>query len=585
MSSTVKLPYIRFVKRVSNGTSLSKYGYIGMMESLADAIKSAPWVKSGRSGDDVTLTTNKITKTDGVWNSETGEWTTKPTYSTYSGDSYDAFNQAGDAVASNATMCGYSGCVAYRFSVPSSESSNAIESVKLSLQRDRYLRAGVRIGMQISSIDTPSDDWSFIRGEATGCVRSTSTSPAEDVVGVASFGFLGQPNVANLLASRAAAATIEFDTSSSFTGLTTATYLWVYVTLEDPAAYWDMYSAKEKRQYYIEGSAMLMADGCEFTLTNAITEPMPEELEIGYASVTYNGYSTSLPQNLQPHPTAASDAVVISRCGAPVVVADNSGNFVGTGMSAYTDYALKLNSIGDGEPEDAVRAVYAEFYKDGLIRCPAKGAGSLITKPAAAFSISFMIKHHSTDIQGTDYGKCVSIQRKKLIVPFTLPIGFSPSQLRLNWEGYDTGESTGIDHAIAMHHNVWLAPNRDLTNAYDLATLQKHELYTAEVSAVDEFVLLGSSIHYDGEGAVEEVVDIPVKLGHGAHSLLLTLFIDQDQLTFGEGGTASDTAQHDYAPLGVIFGYFNPTIYGEEDTMYFGGALSGGWAPTITLIS
>ena len=126
MSATVKLESVRFVKRVSSGGSLSKYGYIGMMERNALALQSAPWAQSNAAGDAVTLTTNKLTKTDGVWDSSAGKWTTKPTYTAYMGDTYDAFAQAGDAIAANATMCGYAGCVAYRFTLPESESANPL---------------------------------------------------------------------------------------------------------------------------------------------------------------------------------------------------------------------------------------------------------------------------------------------------------------------------------------------------------------------------------------------------------------------------------------------------------------------------
>ena len=135
--ATVKLPFIRFVKRVSNGASLSKYGYIGMMDQNADLIQSAPWVLA-QSPNSVTLTTNQLTKTDGIFDSTTGAWTTQPTYTAYMADTYDCFKQAGDAVARNATMCGYAGCVAYRFKLPTSETANALNSISLALQRDRY---------------------------------------------------------------------------------------------------------------------------------------------------------------------------------------------------------------------------------------------------------------------------------------------------------------------------------------------------------------------------------------------------------------------------------------------------------------
>ena len=117
-------------------------------------------------------------------------------------------------------MCGYAGCVAYRFKLPTSETSNALNSISLALQRDRYLRAGVRIGLALSDSDMPSDDWSVVRGEATGCVRSESTAPSEGVVGVSSFGFLGQPDVPYLTASRAVSGVITFDTSTAFAAAT-----------------------------------------------------------------------------------------------------------------------------------------------------------------------------------------------------------------------------------------------------------------------------------------------------------------------------------------------------------------------------
>lgn len=578
MSATVKLPYIRFVKRVSNGASLSKYGYIGMMEQNADAIQSAPWVAASSPVDSVTLTTNQLTKTDGVFNTETNIWTTLPTYTIYMSDLYDCFKQAGDAVARNATMCGYAGCVAYRFKLPTSETANALNSISLALQRDRYLRAGVRVGLALSDSDMPSDDWSVVRGEATGCVRSESTAPAEGVVGVSSFGFLGQPDVQYLTASRAASGVITFDTSTAFAAAASYQYIYLYITLEDPAAYWNLYKENEQRQYYIEGSAMLVADNCSFTFANAPAETTPIEIVIGYESTNAETNNQYIPQDLKPHPVAASDSIVVSTCGAPVLMTTDGQKTIG--MDGYAPGST-FESIGSGDPETVgVPFAYSMFYHDNLVRCPAQDSGSLIIKPAASFSVSFYLT------PGEDYGPTISpplvaIQRKKVLVPFTLPNAFKPRKVKFDWTGY--GSTNQVTSDITLRHNVWLARNKDYSNAYGWNTLQKHELYTAEKSSVGDFVLLGSFLHnYSESTAHSETVEFPSIIDRGPHTLLLTLFFDMDQLTYGSNGNV-------VGPLsvyrGIVFGLRNPTIYGEENSMYLNGAMQDGWSPTITLIA
>ncbi len=271
-ATTMNLPCTRFVKRVNNGALGSKYSYIAMMADNAKALEGAPWHESSVPVQNVTMPVNKVTETDAEYD-ESGAMTKPPSFSAYISDGFDCFQQGGDARAETATMCGYAGCVAYRFKIPASAASVPLSAVGLTIQRDRYCRAGVRVALVLSNDATPSDDWAVVRGEDDGAIVSASTP--NDSLGVASWGFLAQSNVPNLVSGRAADGTITFNASGDggFSGLseTGCAYLWVYLTLEDYQSYWTMYNSRESRYYSIEGSAMLVASKARFTFADDVT--------------------------------------------------------------------------------------------------------------------------------------------------------------------------------------------------------------------------------------------------------------------------------------------------------------------------
>lgn len=273
MGSVLKLPCIRFVKQVSNGGSFSKYGYIAMMERNAEAIRSAPWNQAECGNDEVALTVNKVTQSDGKWDAVSGMWTKKPTYTTWLQDRFDCFLQGGDAVKETASFCGYAGMVAYRFTLPS-VNPGAIDEIRLLIQRDRYLRAGVRVAVQINDDPLPSADWSAVRGEQEGSIASLS-SESGGVPGVKSWGFLHQFDVPFLMASRPWEGALEFSREDfpSLEAAATSKFLWVYMSPEDFCGYWDMYDSKEQRFYSIEGSAALVARCCEFAFSSDAVAP------------------------------------------------------------------------------------------------------------------------------------------------------------------------------------------------------------------------------------------------------------------------------------------------------------------------
>ena len=269
MATTLNLPFERFVKRVTNGALLSKYSYLAMMAQNAEAIRTAPWRKAETPQNAISMPVNRVSETDAEYD-ESGAMVTPPTFTAFMSDAFDAFQQGGDARKEDATMCGYAGCVAYRFKIPTSAASVPLSKVSLLISRDRYCRAGVRVALALSDDAAPSEDWAVVRGTGTGAIVSPSSQ--SDADGVASWGFLGQPAVGNLVSGRAADGTIVFN-HSDFAGIaqTGKAYLWVYLTLEDYQSFWTMYNGTDARYYSIEGSAMLVASRASFEFTSDVT--------------------------------------------------------------------------------------------------------------------------------------------------------------------------------------------------------------------------------------------------------------------------------------------------------------------------
>lgn len=261
--STINLEYTRFVKQTSNGSARSKYGYLAMQQELENQIESTPWKQATCANNLVGLVTNKVTETDEE-RDEQGAIIKPASYTALLKDNFDAFKQGGDANKEEATFCGYSGAVCYRFELPDNYNSN-ISSLKMKIAASRYLRSGVRIAVELKSTDYPSDDWAVIRGDNLGAI--VTEHETSDVQGVRSWGVLAQKDANTLLQSQAREGDIEFD-SEDFPALGTTArhkYLFVYLTIEDMTDYWVLYDNNTPRYYSIEGSAMII--GSTFAVT------------------------------------------------------------------------------------------------------------------------------------------------------------------------------------------------------------------------------------------------------------------------------------------------------------------------------
>ena len=269
----LNLPFVRYVKQVSNGMARSKYSYLAMQDDLLKELQNGTWKLATCATNNITTVTNKVTKTDEV-RDEDGNITKPSSYTAYIDDRYDAYKQGGDANSTNATLCGYAGMVAYRFKLPTNYSSN-IQEIKLKFSAARYLRSGLKVVAVLTNDSEPSNDWGIIRGTATSTssnVIAASTSDSSEATGVKSWGFLSQ-DVPTLMDSRASEGTLVFDTED-YPQIGTSTryaYMWVYVSIEDYTDYWVYYDDTTPRFYSIEGSATLVASMSSVVFSGAET--------------------------------------------------------------------------------------------------------------------------------------------------------------------------------------------------------------------------------------------------------------------------------------------------------------------------
>jgi len=234
-STTLKLPYKRFVAQVSTGAPRSKSTYLALMAENLEALKDCPWREA--ADVPVSLADHDFTK------------------ASHFSDACDAFKMTGNYDSSANTEVAYAGMAAYRFKVPEAATTRsiALSSISLPISRDRFLRSGVHVGVELSDSETPSGDWATVRG--AGDLAQTG---------------LSQATAEYLLAGDVGNDTLTVDLSGITGSGNPQPYLWVYLTLEDYTDAWEMYDAKEKRLYAIEGSAMLVGGSAVATFAAAV---------------------------------------------------------------------------------------------------------------------------------------------------------------------------------------------------------------------------------------------------------------------------------------------------------------------------
>ena len=473
-TTTLKLPYKRFIAQVSTGAPRSKSTYLALMEENLEALKACPW----REAADVPA-------------SLTGHDFTAPTQFS---DAYDAFKLTGNYDQTARTEIAYAGMAAYRFKMPASAVSGsvAVASVSLPISRDRFEKSGVHLAVALSDSATPTSEWDVVRGSGDLAASSQLAQTA-----------------ANLMAGSADAGTVEIDLSGVSAGNPSA-YLWVYVTLEDYTDHWEMYNAKEKRLYAIEGSAMLTGGSVQ----------------------------------------AAFDGEVAADSGADGAYSVCCGSALPEAGEGPAGVKVDVQFTGDTLPEDGAVSTAALEYKAGVpvgksaaglrMAYAALYAGHAAAVQPAAHAMrpgaKFLVEAAERYVEATGAGVGLwRVAASALVVPFAAPAKFSPRAVRFAWGACAASVTEGL------RWRVWLKPG---TASLNMPNLADAGFWTPGSTAADGFALAGEFAASAAAGTAE----VPIALSAPLATVAVTGFLPLDGVNPSDGMPTSFGCAEEFRP-------------------------------------
>jgi hypothetical protein len=482
--TTLKLPYKRYVAQVSTGAPRSKSTYLSLMaENLAE-LKECPW----RAASDV-----PVALTDHDF-----------TASTYFSDANDAFKMSGNYDAKAMTEVAYAGMAAYRFKIPASAASVAISSVALPVSRDRFLKGGVRVAAVLSNSSSPSMDWNVVRG-ADGAHADAQL--AQDA--------------AYLLAGSAGSDTVSLDAATHATLAETGyAYLWVYLTLEDYTDAWEMYSAKEKRLYAIEGSAMLVGGSAEVTFAGDVSA----DAEPDAAYAVYGGVAL-------PEAGDGPAGIVVERqftgdpLPEPKVVSGADGVKLLQGADAFKSGVALADSVA------GLRMAYAALLSGAASPVP---PAAHAMRPGARFLLEAATAALHAEESDVEVGVW-RISASALAVPFAAPTTFTPRRVRLEWGACAQPVTQGL---------VWRVWLKQGTASPAMPALADAAFWTPGSDAADGYSLVGGVEASSSAGFAE----LPISLTAPLATILVTAFLPADGIAVSAGMSTSFGCAAEFKP-------------------------------------
>lgn len=486
-TTTLKLPFKRFVAQVSSAPARSKSSYLALMAENLEALKKCPWREAAVVP--VSLTGHDFTA------------------STQFSDAYDAFKLTGNYETANMTEIAYAGMAAYRFKIPESAMSGnvPVASVSLPVSRDRFLKDGLHVATAFSASAEPSADWETIRG--SGALAASSV--------------LAQ-SAATLMEGSADTTTVTLDLSGVSSG-NPAAYLWVYVTLEDYTDRWTMYNAKEKRLYAVEGSAMLAGDGAEVTFDGTVMADDPV-FAIAPVRLCFPRYITGL------------DGYIFARVntdGGRVTTENKTPTMHGMALPDQCD-----DLSGNGVTpylQGPVNVLYS-LLERGLVYTRAATEGAM---RGASFSLAL-----DTNGASVPYWTYDLLARSHL-VPMRLPDRFPVRRIKLTWAPYRySGEGSVLENTLYSgipefrgdpartgFINVWLNDGA-YVDGFTESLLKNPRIYDARDANVGGFRLIGQIGYNDTTSSKVFTIDLGAPLSGPVASLLFTAYVPLDEMNY-----------------------------------------------------
>lgn len=520
---------------------------------VAEGLCDTPWVKTAESAAQMAYhTTEVVDKDSGM----TGLDLNVQIRDRFDAALFCAEHEAGMHRA-------YANAACHVFTLPDMSAYPNLTNVKVRVTSDPYNSGGVRLAVHVSDSLTIPASCSVAR---EGIAHVEGAMPRESRLGGDGKTYWY-------------AATGDVDIPIASVSL--KKYLFVVVGLEN-------YSTV--RGDWLEGSAFIdpaveiVTDGEITGWNEGVVEDATEFISIVVREAGSFGLSHGTSDDVPCQLFLGSDYCIASQSGGPAHVAqrDPEGNIVGwdTGADFNRDNLDMSDASCFNHGRMGVSTCYAQFREDRMTRCPLESNGrnkTLDGTMGASWCCGPGIDYRYTSDGTREFFGPSVIVRKKLLSAFSLPLDFKARKIKMEWHVEKGG--TAWRSIMKMKHNLWIYPGVYAMD-YGRASLQRHELYTGELDKVSEWHKLISVDEYIYSAEASEVthiLDLPFQIGAGPHTLLFTVYADQDAAPEGH-----DPADGDAFPVGT--GWSNAAVRGAENILVFGGAIEGGWDPAVTLI-
>jgi hypothetical protein len=239
MANEMKLPYVRFVRRVQSANKAIVQWKTTMAETF-EALKIASWKESTALASEVSMPVN-------------APLTFTPS------DAYDTFKMSSTVAGSGKQTC-HMGMAAYRFTIPADAITDSTHptAVTLSLGTDKFNTSGLRVALYLSNTDTPPTDWTI-------CREGTQHIP-DETIDTVTLGILASRT---LLVSTATNSAGEY--TVTFDPVIAANNAYLYVIISN----YDYEDYRASREYYIEGSGVLDGANVQVGFEASVTADAP----------------------------------------------------------------------------------------------------------------------------------------------------------------------------------------------------------------------------------------------------------------------------------------------------------------------
>jgi len=513
MATKLRLPYARYVCQVSTGEPRPKSGYVAMMEENLTALQGCEWRKVQAVTS--TLTPHDFTK------------------ASYFDDSYDAFKMTGAWAAATQTETAFAGMAAYVFKLPADYVSGAATLVGVSIPvlRDRFCLGGVRVAVALGSGDTPSGSWDVVRGAGAAGLET---------------GLMEQSAVPYLTKSAPGNESITIDLSGT-DSQAKPSYMIVYVTLENYTDHWEMYSAKEARNYAIEGSAMISGGEVEVEFSADVTAD-----SFGNVVRVVDQFFTIPVKGLTGWVYALK-----WMSGADVEATDDNS------VPAYglVECHVESQDATTGEPyqQATINNLYAALE---LGRLYVGSSQDYVMKAGASFTVGVDATIESGALSKF---RAVFLLAGSYMVPMRLP-GFQVRRVTITWVPYKINPETGTvsedttnyvsppnfsreEAQDAGYINIWIKDGA-YVDAFEESLLKSPRIYDAAETVVSGWRLIGQIDYAYASNHDSITIDLQAPLNGPCATILCTAFVPSDVANFYNCLTYM-TDIGDGTPLGV----------------------------------